>query len=181
MVHFVAILALAVAVPQQKPANPQAAALVAFSERLNDYVKLREDLGHKLEPLTPTPSASELAVRQEALAAALRNARRQARPGDLIPPEVQGLIRDAVLADFAKRQPLVRRAALLDVPAGPLPGINRTYPEQAALATVPPLLLANLPRLPDNLQYRFFGRHVVILDGDVEIIIDYVRNALPPH
>jgi len=41
--------------------------------------------------------------------------------------------------------------------------------------------LANLPRLPDNLQYRFFGRHVLILDGDVEIMIDYVRNTLPPR
>jgi hypothetical protein len=64
---------------------------------------------------------------------------------------------------------------------GPLPGVNRNYPERAALPTVPPLLLAKLPSLPDNLQYRFFGRHVVILDGDVEIVIDYVRDALPPH
>jgi hypothetical protein len=44
---------------------------------------------------------------------------------------------------------------------------------------VPPLLLASLPRLPDNLQYRFFGRHMVLLDGDTELVIDYVRNALP--
>jgi hypothetical protein len=35
--------------------------------------------------------------------------------------------------------------------------------------------------LPDNLQYRFFGRLVAILDGDVQIIIDYVADALPPH
>ena len=31
---------------------------------------------------------------------------------------------------------------------------------------MPPLLLNNLPRLPDNLQYRFYGRSVVMLDGD---------------
>ncbi len=44
---------------------------------------------------------------------------------------------------------------------------------------MPPLLLSKLPQLPDNLQYRFFGRHLVILDGDTQIIIDYVANVLP--
>ena len=84
MMHFVAALAIAVAVPQEKPVNPTAAALYDFSERLNAYLKLREDLGHKLEPLAPTPSASRLQARQQALAAAVRNARKNARPGDLI-------------------------------------------------------------------------------------------------
>ena len=181
MMHFVAALAIAVAVPQEKPVNPTAAAVHEFSQRRNAYLKLREDLGRKLEPLAPTPSASELQARQQSLDAALRNARKNAKPGDLIPAAVQRTIRRTVRADFARRQPAAKRAALEEVPGGPLPGINTDYPEQAALPTVPPLLLANLPRLPDNLQYRFFSRHVVILDGDVEIVIDYVRDALPPH
>ena len=181
MMHLVAALAIAVAVPQEKPVNPTAAALSDFSQRLNAYLKLREDLGNKLKPLAPTPRASELQARQQALAAALRNARKSARPGDLIPPPVQELIRQAVHADFTRRKPGDTRAALEEVPGGPLPGINGNYPEQAALATVPPLLLANLPPLPDNLQYRFFGRHVLILDGDVEIMMDYVRTMLPPR
>ena len=67
------------------------------------------------------------------------------------------------------------------MPKAPRPVINRTFPEDAALPTVPPLLLSKLPQLPDNLQYRFFGRHLVILDADTQIIIDYVANALPPH
>jgi len=67
------------------------------------------------------------------------------------------------------------------VARAPRPVINKTYPADAALPTVPPLLLSELPRLPDNLQYRFFGRHVAILDGDVQIILDFVADALPPH
>ena len=61
------------------------------------------------------------------------------------------------------------------------PVINQIYPAKAALPTVPPLLLAKLPMLPDNLQYRFIDRHMVILDGDTQMIIDYVSNVLPPH
>lgn len=78
-----------------------------------------------------------------------------------------------------RRSPAAKQAAMLEVPEGPLPGINKNYPDRAALPTVPPLLLGNLPRLPDNLQYRFFGQHLVILDGDTEIVVDYVPNGVP--
>jgi hypothetical protein len=44
---------------------------------------------------------------------------------------------------------------------------------------MPPLLLGKLPKLPDNLQYRFVARDVVILDGDVQVVIDYIPGVLP--
>jgi hypothetical protein len=97
----------------------------------------------------------------------------------MIPAPVQEQIRETVQSDLRRREPAAKRATLEEVPQGALPGINKTYPEQAALPTIPALLLASLPRLPDNLQYRFFGRHVVLLDGDTEIVVDYVRDCLP--
>ena len=179
MTTMLAALTLASMTLQAADVNPQAAGLTEFSQRLKAYVALRAKLAKNLEPLSPTASATELQARQAALAAALRTARARAQPGDLIPQPVRRQIRETVMADFRKRQPSTQRAALEEVPTGPLPGINRNYPEHAALATVPPLLLENLPPLPDNLQYRFFGRHIVILDGDVEIVVDYVQNVLP--
>ena len=68
-----------------------------------------------------------------------------------------------------------------EVPEGLRPVINKTMPDSAALATVPPVLLNNLPRLPDNLQYRFIGRHIVLIDGDTRLMMDYILNVLPPH
>jgi len=179
MTTMLAALTLVALTVQAAAVNPDAAALAEFSKRLNAYVALRVELAKKLEPLSPTASASELQSRQAALAAALRNARVRTKQGDLIPTVVQAKIRDIVRSDFQRRRPAAQRAAVMEVPTGPLPGINKNYPERAALPTMPPLLLANLPLLPDNLQYRFFGRHVVILDGDVEIVVDYVHNALP--
>ena len=142
---------------------------------------LRAKLARELKPLSPTPSASDLAVRQESLAAALRQARKMAKQGDLIPTSVATQLRSVVKADFQQRKPDVRQAAFSEVADAGTPIINRTYPAKAALPTVPPLLLAKLPVLPDNLQYRFIARHLVILDGDTELIIDYVSNVLPPH
>jgi hypothetical protein len=165
--------------PASTKVNPQAAAHADLQKRLQGYLELREALSKKLEPLSPTASASDLQARQQALAAALRAARAHAKQGDMIPPLVQEQIREVVRVDFKERAPAAKRATLAEVPQGALPGINKTYPEQAALPTVPALLLAKLPQLPDNLQYRFFGRHVVLLDGDTEIVVDYVRDCLP--
>jgi hypothetical protein len=171
----------ALADSQADTVNPRAAGMYEFQQRLTAYLKLREELSQRLKPLSPTASAAELTARQGALAAALRAARKNARPGDLIPPAVADQIVTVCMEDFHFRNPEVKRAALQEVPNAQRPVINRTYPEQEALATVPPLLLSKLPGLPDNLQYRFFGRHMVILDGDTQIIIDYVANVVPPR
>jgi hypothetical protein len=161
--------------------NAQGAAMDDFQKRLQAYLDLREALSQKVKPLSPTPDAAELTARQESLAVAMKSARAGAKPGDLVPEPVARQIAAIVTADRKRRQPVAKKAALEEVPGLPSPAINRTYPPDAALPTVPPLLLAQLPKLPDNLQYRFYGRHVVILDGDLQIITDYVANVLPPH
>jgi len=152
-----------------------------FDRRLQTYLDFRRMLAETLKPLAPTADAAELASRQAALAAALQAARSTAKPGDLIPAPVAALIQRIVVEDFARRTAADERATFSEVPNAPRPVINKSYPVNAALPTVPPLLLSRLPRLPDNLQYRFYGRHVVLLDGDLQIIVDYIPNVLPPH
>jgi hypothetical protein len=159
--------------------NPDAEALAAFRSRLEKYVALRQQLASKLKPLSPTPSAADLTARQESLAAALSDVRKGARQGDIIPPRVAELIRRTVVADFNHRPAAARRAVFEEVPERIRPAVNKTLPDEAALATVPPLLLNNLPRLPDNLQYRFIGRDVILLDGDTRLMIDYISNVFP--
>ncbi|HEX5110116.1 MAG TPA: hypothetical protein VFV95_16810 [Vicinamibacterales bacterium] len=152
-----------------------------MKKRLEGYLKMRSDLTHKLKPLSSTADAAELTARQDSLASAIKIARKDARKGDLIPMAAAARIRTIVADDFKSRAPDARRAAFGEVPEGVVVAVNRTYPAQAALPTVPPLLLNKLPALPDNLQYVFVGRHVVLLDGDTQLIVDYVDNVLPPR
>jgi hypothetical protein len=176
---FFILVSLAIAQPV---VNAQAAALQEFQTRLDAYLKLRSQLAGRLKPLSQTPSAVELAGRQEAQAASMKAARVHAKQGDLIPPLVAQLIVKTVREDFQRRNPTAKMGVFEEVPA--VKGaslINKTYPADAALPTVPALLLQNLPRLPDNLQYRFVGRDVVILDGDLQVVIDYIARVLPPH
>jgi hypothetical protein len=168
--------------PKQAPGvNPQAAAGAEFQTRLQNYIKLREELAAKLRPLSSTANAAELATRQEALAAALRDVRKNAKRGDLIPAAVAKQIQSIVADYFRSKDAATRRAVFEEVPVAMRPVVNKTMPDSAALATVPPILLNNLPRLPDNLQYRFMDHHIVLLDGDTRLIMDYLLNVLPPH
>jgi hypothetical protein len=159
--------------------SPAAAAQQEFQKRLQAYLKLRTDLAKKLAPLSPTADSAKLTAQQDSLAAAIRQVRATARQGDLVPELVAQQIRQSVQSDMRRRPAAEKRALLEDVPSGVRPVINRTYPTEAALPTVPALLLTALPRLPDNLQYRFFDRHLLIVDGDVNIIVDYITDVMP--
>jgi len=79
-----------------------------------------------------------------------RDARMGAKPGDLIPTRVADQIRTTVADDFRHRNPDTKRAVFTEIPEGVQPVINKTVPDTATLATVPPLLLNSLPRLPMN-------------------------------
>jgi hypothetical protein len=176
------VVVLATGVARGGPSAQERAkdqALQEFDQRLVEYVSLRRSVSEKMMPIAPTASGRELAARQMELAGALKSARAAAKPGDLIPPSIAAMIRLIVLDDFRRRSATDGAAAFSEVPNAPRPAINTPYPASAALPTLPPLLLSRLPRLPEHLQYRFYGRHLVVLDGDTAIIVDYLADVLP--
>ena len=166
---------------QQNPAQcSKDAALKEFQRRLDEYIELRSELAKKVEPLSI--DGERLRARRPSGSAGRRppTARAGAKRGDLIPTPVA----EADSNDRRRRlqSPERRRAAgrcrggARGTDSWPSTGPIR---QQAALPTVPPLLLSKLPVLPDNLQYRFVDRHMVILDGDTQMIVDYIADVLP--
>jgi hypothetical protein len=57
--------------------------------------------------------------------------------------------------------------------------VNYPYPETKELAEMPPTLLLRLPPLPKEVKYRFVNRHLLLVDTDNGLIVDYMLNALP--
>ena len=57
--------------------------------------------------------------------------------------------------------------------------VNGRYPDTVPLSTVPPQVLQNLPTLPEDLEYRFVGRRLILLDTHAHTIADYMDRALP--
>lgn len=60
----------------------------------------------------------------------------------------------------------------------PLPEANDPFP-WAAGNMMWPSMLARLPQLPRELEYRFVGRDLVLLDVRVDLVVDVLMDALP--
>ena len=56
--------------------------------------------------------------------------------------------------------------------------VNDRWPG-SALTTMPPDLLALLPPLPRELEYRFVHRDLVLWDVRADLIVDVLRDAIP--
>jgi hypothetical protein len=124
-----------------------------------------------------------------ALALRIRTARADAHQGDLIRPDVARMFRHriatclpadewaAVLADNAAEAEEEDEEE--GVPAGPPAPlqVNMKWPERELFGFVPPQLLAVLPRLPEELQYRIIGNALVLWDHHANLIVDFMPDA----
>jgi hypothetical protein len=160
-----------------QPVNPQALAIKEFTDRINEYLALQRKLEVSLTQ-APTDSPAQIDVRRKALADAIRAARRKARPGDIF-GDAGKQFRDIVRQDARERSARDIYAAMQEVPRQAPPRVNVTYPEGAALATVPPLILNRLPPLPDGIEFRFMGRDLILRDSNANLIVDFIHEAAP--
>jgi len=181
LVFMVAFMVAAPRAAQEaRPAtvNPQAAALKGFQDRVNAYVALQKKVDDGLPKLSGKDDPSKIEANQAAMAGRIKLARASAKRGDIFGPAepvVMAVVRD----DANLRSLREARAAMEEVPKFDPPAVNTPYPEKAALATVPPLLLDALPRLPEGLEYRFMGNDLVLRDTKANLIADFINNAVP--
>ena len=88
---------------QPQPVNRQAALFKEFSDRVKKYVELQKTLESKLPHLNEKADAPAIAAHRQALAAALREARANARPGDIFLPEVQPLFKWIIRTNLGRK------------------------------------------------------------------------------
>jgi hypothetical protein len=64
-------------------------------------------------------------------------------------------------------------------PPGTIPfKVNAKYPDGASVATIPANLLLSLPTLPEPMQFKIVGKHLILLDEDADLIVDYALNVI---
>ena len=56
--------------------------------------------------------------------------------------------------------------------------VNAIYPPDAPLPSTPPQVLMNLPKLPEQLEYRIIGKTLIVRDREANIIVDFVPSAI---
>jgi hypothetical protein len=57
--------------------------------------------------------------------------------------------------------------------------VNSRYPDVVPLTTIPPQVLQTLPELTEDLEYRFVGDWLILLDTHAHIVSDFIEDALP--
>jgi hypothetical protein len=119
-----------------------------FSMRVWSYVELRTELERGLPPLRVTDDPVEISRAVRGLAARIRVARSQAKQGDIFTPAIAVEFRKALLLETNADTWV---ALMDDNPGDGETRINGTYPGREPFSTVPPNVLAVLPRLPDDI------------------------------
>jgi hypothetical protein len=128
------------------------------------------------EPEKGTPE--EIEQYKNGLAQRIKSDRRTAKRGDLLSPELTAFLlqRFRQLADDkegARALALIKESNPGDIPLQ----VNGKYPDDAALATTPPLILQSFPALPEGIEYRFVGCRLMLLAHDSRLVLDYTEEC----
>lgn len=161
--------------------NPDAKLLADFNAKVKEYDDFRKDLAKKTPKLKKTDEPNEITVAEEVLAHQIRYARRNAKQGDIFTPATQAMFRRLLNPTMKGEDGAENKDAIKD--DAPKPAqvpfkVNAEYPKELPLSTVPPDVLKALPQLPEGLEYRFAGRHMLLYDSRANLIVDYMLNAI---
>lgn len=162
-------------------AAPDDAQVIAeFEKRVAAYVALHKKINSTLKQLPNDATPLQIDESQRKLSQGIVSARAGAKPGDIFHPEMQAYVRRALAKPFSGSDGKQVRSSILDEnPIGTAVRINGPYPDGIPLASMPPLVLQALPKLPENIEYRFVGDRLILFDSHAHLIVDYVDRALP--
>ncbi len=164
--------------PPSQPVNEDAKALAAFLERVNQYVTLHQKLENTLPKLSKESTPQQVDSHQRALSKLIQDARRDAKQGDIFTPEAQAVVKKLVTKIFSGPDGAGLRASVMDEnPGVPNMKVNSRYPDEIPVSTIPPQLLEGLPKLPEEMEYRFVGNDLILMDTHAHIIADFVPDT----
>jgi hypothetical protein len=152
-----------------------------FSDRVKDYVKLHNSQEALIPAVKPTVLPEMISAHQQALARRIRQARPDAKAGDIFTPAARKSFQDVIHSTMQGPRGATVDAALkqgkpeLQMSAA----VNETYPDGVAYTTVPPTLLLVLPKLPDEVVYRVVLHDLLLLDLKANLVVDVIPGIIP--
>lgn len=166
--------------------------LPQFTARVKEYTKLVDRLEKDLGRLPDKAEPERIVAHRKALAGAIRQARADAKPGDLFPMAERPVFRRILhsetkgpdgaparktIAEDNPKKPAKAQEADHKSPPVKL-AVNAVYPDGAPRSTVPPSLLLRMPKIPETVEFRFVGKALVLYDSRANLIVDYLPDAL---
>lgn len=162
------------------PATADAPVWADFVTRVNVYVAVHLAAERAAPKLPQEATPVQIDQTQRAMAERILAARADAKRGDIFTPAMSTLVRRVLREVLSGPDGARRRAAIMDVNVKFIPlTANQRYPDDVPLTTMPPGLLKVLPELPEEMEYRFIGPHLILFDQHAHIIPDFIPDALP--
>ena len=177
------LVAFATGVGAQTRVNPEAALAAEFTKRVHEYMDIHEQVHEKgtgVPHLPKEATPEQIDKYERAVAHAIQQLRPRAKPGDIFTKEIRAYFRRQLEGVFSGPEGRKLKASIMDENPGPLKlMVNGRYPDSVPLATMPPQVLAQLPKLPTELEYRFIAERLILLDVLAHLVVDYIEDALP--
>jgi hypothetical protein len=157
---------------------------------------LHQELVHRNPNVGPHATAEEIAAHRGKMAKGIQAERRGARQGEIFKPRVEtafrrviaselaGPDREQVVKEIKQGNPTVENVPNQSDPTREHPesvrvAVNATYNDHAPFSSMPPTLLLKLPQLPEEVKYRFVGRDLILVDTEANVILDFIKDAVP--
>jgi hypothetical protein len=141
-----------------------------------DYLAMRAKALQEVGKLEPNATAAEISTASDALARAVQRARPQRPQGTFFDPAAADAIRGR-LRDLLVRLPKVLEGIDDEDPRPRTPAVYARFPAASPMATMPPSLLAVLPAVPPELEYRLVGEDLILRDVDAGLVLDVLTKA----
>jgi len=150
-----------------------------FKTRIDKYLEVRKQAAKDAPSLKETKDPAKIKAAEDGLALKIRVLRTTARPGDIFTPEISASFRRMLSPELkGKDGPETKEILKDDAPKSVPLKVNAKYPEGKPLPSVPSNLLLTLPTLPEELEYRIIGKHLILRDTGADIIVDYIPNVM---
>ena len=148
-----------------------------FQAQLDAYVALQRRLARSLGPATMFGD-DEGDMWGGQLRAALVAARPLARQGEFFTPSMAGVVTGRVDRALLRGIAAIPVRLYEPLPGESPPAVNAAFPF-VGVSVEWPALFRELPALPPELGYALWGRDLVLVDVDANLVLDVLPEALP--
>ena len=155
--------------------------LADFNRHVSEYVELHRRLEGPVPTIQVSSDPGEIRRAMAALARKIRAERVRARQGDFFTPAAAPVFRRLIAAGCGGD---LEGLYALTTEENPYlktwrPRVNESYPDTLPYSMIPPSVLCSLPALPEELQFRFWDRSLMLWDYHANLIVDVLPSAIP--
>lgn len=166
--------------PEATPRTVDETRVIAdFKQRVDRYEDVSSKLESEVYPASSELEAAKIHARQKELASRILKALPAWKQGDIFTPEVSTLFKRRIAEVVNGKDGANIKAAIFDDAPGEMTiKVFDEYPSGVPIATLPAQMLKLFPVLPKELEYRFLGHSLILMDIKAFLIVDVIPNAI---